>query len=381
VVLLAAGAADRAAVSWWAALAVGSFVVQTNISTLPLVVAVLALAGVVVLATARHDRHRRAARHRDARRRRTRWTWILGGGAAGLTVVMWIPPVVQEVTGTPGNLALIADFFTAHHPGQPVGTAVWATVAVLGSFVLGPTEVMTTTFSGAPAHAAAVALVTVVVLAGALLAAAVGVRGRQRFGAALGGLTVVGAVVVAVSVTRIPGFLSGYLVIWAVSLAATGLLAVGTLPVPAPGRSTVARAGLAVVAVGLAAVAVATVVTVPPLSRVSDPQVAALVRLVVPHLRAGGTVTVTDADAGAPDDVLLDLERYIGLVNQLDARGYRPRVSPFWRAQFGPRLVDGTVVRPEVVLSTWTPDAPSAAGYLGRVGDVSVVLHPPAAGT
>ena len=83
---------------------------------------------------------------------------------------------------------------------------------------------------------------------------------------------------------------------------------------------------------------------------------------------------VGDAGAGTRDTQLLDTEEFIGLVNLLDERGFRPTVNAFWKAQFGPGyLSDGHEDR-VVTLSTWTPAAPAVDGYVGKVGDMAVVV-------
>jgi hypothetical protein len=87
----------------------------------------------------------------------------------------------------------------------------------------------------------------------------------------------------------------------------------------------------------------------------------------------GGTVFVNDGGAGAtPALRLLDVEQFVGLVNQLDQRGYHPRVNHLWRAEFGPGFeATGTEDR-SVELTTWTPSSPGQPGYRGRVGDLAV---------
>jgi hypothetical protein len=99
-----------------------------------------------------------------------------------------------------------------------------------------------------------------------------------------------------------------------------------------------------------------------------------LAGLVAPRLVPGERVAVGDAGAGTADTQLIDTEEFIGLVNQLDRDGLRPRVNAFWKAQFGPGyLTDGTEAR-VVGLSTWTAASPAQPGYVGRVGDMAVTV-------
>ncbi len=95
----------------------------------------------------------------------------------------------------------------------------------------------------------------------------------------------------------------------------------------------------------------------------------------VPSLPAGHDVFVNDGGAGSTaGNKLLDVEKFIGLVNRLDQLGFHPKVNKFWTAQFGPGFqADGSEVR-AIELGTWTPAAPALPGYVGRVGDLSVTL-------
>ena len=77
---------------------------------------------------------------------------------------------------------------------------------------------------------------------------------------------------------------------------------------------------------------------------------------------------MTDNGAGTGPSELLNLERFVGLVNQLDALGYQPRVSPHWVVQFASRLVQTTSIHQQIVLSTWSPRSRLGKGYGGPSG-------------
>jgi hypothetical protein len=70
----------------------------------------------------------------------------------------------------------------------------------------------------------------------------------------------------------------------------------------------------------------------------------------------------------------IDVEEFIGLVNQLDVAGYHPRVNALWRPEFGPGYLANGKKRRVVLLSTWKPTSGRAAGYVGRVGDMGVTV-------
>ncbi len=391
--LLGAGAMDRSPLSLVGAVLVGSFVVQTNISTLPLVVAVGAVAGSTLVVTAALDRRAAPARGDGSAARRVapaadRRVWIWSGVGAVAFVLLWLPPVVQQFTNHPGNLTLIYRFFTAGYPGHTVRSGIGAVAAVSAILVEGPAEVMRSNLAMAPRHGVVAAIVALVVLAAGVTTTVVGLRQRLRFAAGLGILGLVGTAAMVVAATRVVGHLYGYLVVWAVAVPVALLIGVGMIrvprgagagagarpsDVPVTARPAVRLAGCAV-AVAVSVVLVVRVVAIPPLSAASDPQVGALASLVVPVLGHDRSVFVNDSGAGraADDSRLLDVEKFIGLVNLLSIRGYHPTVNGAWRAEFGPGFeADGTEDH-AIELRTWTPGSPSLPGYVGRVGDIAV---------
>lgn len=383
VILLCAGAVDRSGPSLVGALLVGSYVVQTDISTLPVVAVVVALAGAVWLVTAVRDRASESL-ERDRR------GWRAGGagpmlvtGGLVLVVLMWVPPVVQEVSGNPGNLTLLYDFFTAAHPGHPLSAGLWSFAAVAGILVEGPAEVMSSLLGGAPLHAGVAVAVALVAVLGAVAVLVVGLLQRLRFAAGIGLFSLVGYGALIVAVTHVVGLVFGYLVVWGVALPVAACIGVGMVRAPlARGlyrrravTSTLGfRAGLAVVAVAAGVLLCVRVAAIPPLERVSDPNVGRLAALVTPHLDPHGRVAVGDGGAGTAKTQLLDTEEFIGLVNLLDQDGYHPTVNHFWRAQFGPGYEENGTEDHQVMLTTWTRSSPSQPGYLGRIGDMAVTV-------
>jgi hypothetical protein len=254
----------------------------------------------------------------------------------------------------------------------------------LAVVVVGPSEVMTSILGGRPAHEGLTVVVALATVVLAVVVVVLGARGGRRFALGIGVLTLVGCVAAVVAVAHVVGFIFGYLVVWAVVLPVAALIGVGTLPLPPTRRPdgthddrtapTALRVGLCVVALVVGVVACVRVTSIPPLARAGDPQVARLAELVSPRLVPGGDVAVGDAGAGTADTQLLDTERFIGLVNQLDRAGFRPRANAFWKAQFGPGyLADGSESR-VVGLTTWTATSPSLTGYVGRVGDMAVTV-------
>ena len=396
-VLLCAAAMDRSALSLVAALLVGSFVIQANISALPLVAALFVVSGatwVVTLAVDRRHHPSGPVEQSDApaaaaprsdgpeigRRRRP---WVLGSAALVVLVLMWLPPVLQQFTNHPGNMTLIQRFFTAGYPGQSFKVGVWSVAAVFGVLVEGPSEVMSSALGLAPHHVAVAVAVSVGVVAIGAAVTAIGLRQHRRFAGGLGVLTLIGCVAMVVAVTHVVGLVFGYLVIWAIVIPIAALISVGMLRFPVvrptahrPFTSTpVARVLLCSVALAVGVALVVRVVAIPALGAISDPHVARLSSLVTPILSHRGTVFVGDSGAGGTANGLLDTEEFIGLVNRLDQAGYHPKVNAFWKVQFGPGYLTAGHDGHQVQLSTWAPSSPGVAGYRGRVGDIAVVVR------
>lgn len=153
LVVVGWAAADRRAGAVFALLPLGTFLVQAHVGYTPLVtgVVVAAAAGAALgshpaapdrhdrgrMASDRHDRGRAASdrhdRGRAASDRHDRAptpsgvrTWAVQPfpvfaalGGLGLTVLMWLPPLVQQLTGDPGNLSKVA--LSASAEGAPAG--------------------------------------------------------------------------------------------------------------------------------------------------------------------------------------------------------------------------------------------------------------------
>jgi hypothetical protein len=242
---------------------------------------------------------------------------------------------------------------------------------------------MRTYLGRTPHHVVSAVLASLGVVAVAVVVTVVGVRQRNRFAAGLGALTLVGTVATVVAVTRVVGPVFGYLVVWAVAIPFGALIGVGTLRIPpaahAGRRSVTSPATLRPLLCALGLVAgvllVVRVLAIPPLSSVSDPEVGRIYRLVTPSLGHGGSVFVGDNGAGTGTTArLLDVERFVGLVNRLDQFGYHPTVNHFWKAQFGPGYQSTGTEDRSIELSTWEPSSPGEEGYLGRVGDMAVTV-------
>ncbi|HET6793632.1 MAG TPA: hypothetical protein VFH45_04275 [Acidimicrobiales bacterium] len=359
-VLAAAGAAGRGAALLGAALT-GSFAVQTNLATAPLVATFLvASAGAAAVGWWRAGRPLR------------RPGLLVTAGLVAL-VAVWAAPLVQELTGHPGNLTLIWRFFRAPHRTLSLAIGLWSTVSATGVLMFGIRNQFTTLdVLGDPRPYAW--LVLLVVLVGGAATLAIGVRRRDRFAAALGAAGLLGFGAVVVSVTRIVGPVFGYLVLWEVAVPIVGLIGLGVAVIGrarCAGRALWALSGVAVLS---GCVLGAKMAALPPLTAATDPASATAWTLVEAHLPARrGPVFVGDTGTD-----FIGLFTFFGVVDDLEAHGYQPRVSPFWRTEVGDRHVTrgGEPVR--VLLLPPSAANRALPGYAGHTAhaDVTVTVDP-----
>jgi hypothetical protein len=203
----------RPAMFPWA-VALGTFCVQTHVSYIPMVVGLLGLTLVWLVVV-----HVRAGTGRG------RGLWTVLGAAAAITVVAWIPPVVEQLQSGTGNLRKLFDEYAS--PDEPaVGPtaavkAMASELTLFGPWVDGgvrsPTEEPTD-----PDLVGAVPF--------AALAASAGVvawRRRDREAMALLGILAVATAIGLVATARIFGPFFEYTIRWMWTLATLWMAATG----------------------------------------------------------------------------------------------------------------------------------------------------------
>ena len=413
MVLAAAALSGSGPAAVWAAV-VGSFAVQTDVGTAGVagVLVVTAAVGWLVQGVARERRRQQRARAQSAQgpptpRRVGRGpsvvavrgqadrsasgrsgAWVLGAVGAVLLVLMWAPPVAQQWSGHPGNLAAIWDFFTTT-PKASLGTThtlaqAWSTVANATTGI--PFGVLP---SVDPMTAASFARETAMVLLALVGVGAVawGAWRRRWFEAGLGLVTVLGLAVAVDSAMRIVGPVDNYLAYWMALLPVPGLVAVGSLAVhdltrrsgragahARPGAPAGWRVGLAWVA------AVALVVPALLVARAwapgtlavgssGDPEIGQLADYATAHLAADPSrdvhVVIGNADRW-PEAA--------GLVLQLTRQGYHPTVDPVWGFMFTSRRVGTAAGVPQLILTDPAPGTPAAGSATFADGDVPTTI-------
>jgi hypothetical protein len=406
MVLAAAAVAGSGLSVVWLAV-VGSYAVQTDVGTAVIVgvLALAAVAGWAAQAVAGHRRRRaapggpasrpvsdyqqRRTAERSARRSAVGAVLALAGVAA--VVAMWVPPLVQQANGHPGNLSALLHFFT--HPSTAYGAThsladAWATVANSTTAVpfgrVPATASMTTATVGRE-----VALVVWLVVAAAGAAWAGWRRVWFAFGLAAGSLAGLAAAVV--SAERIAGPVNDYLGYWMALVPAPALVAIGVLVVDqlqrraartpraharegsgSGWRVAVSWALACALAVPALAVAVQWEAGSPALRSEGDPEIGQLSAFASSHLGppTGGEVLVAIGNADRWPEAA-------GLILQLTREGYHPVVTPLWGFMFTDRLVAHSTGQPQLVLTDPQPapasGAPTASGTFAD-GDVPTTI-------
>jgi len=254
----------------------GSFLLQTDISTI-VIVGVLALATPLLrLATRARLRPStgpndgRPGTGRDASRpsngadtgRRwglqPGWGWSAGNWRAGaaslvaVVVVLWLPPGIEQLTTSPGNVVQVYRFVSTHPSDQTLETSLEAAGTVFGSFPLrigersgardsDPAWLVKRPIWERPWYLAYILLT--------IGAAALAVLRRQRQALALAATSCIAILAAGWSVGLIYGALYPYLVFWTGALVVPAWvacwLALAPAPRPVPGRRASAFLGFA----------------------------------------------------------------------------------------------------------------------------------------
>lgn len=292
-----------------------------------------------------------ACMHARRRGRSSGWRLVAAAGAVGL--VLWMPPLIDEMTNEPGNLTQLVD-----HLGSPDEDPIGLRRA--GTFVLERMDawqlvVVETEHPGTyvrvlsgPGPTRARGIATVVVWV-ACVAAAVALRHRRLL--ALHAVVGVSGLVSLVAISRIYGVPWPYLMLWAFGIGALMLLSiVATAAVlarrrwPQLGDGRPARwSGV----VGLALVAALSVrlLTIAPDATTETPDQTEQLGRLVPDTVAGlddGAGDATGRDGRYLvywDDATNGGSEGIGLVNELVRRGYDVGVTERDRVKIGAHRV------------------------------------------
>jgi hypothetical protein len=349
LLILCADAAAGHGASFFCALAVGSFTIQTHVSTLPVVAVLVGAAGLIWV-----------GRWRWRRRESSDPAW-LGVTAAGLFALLWVPPVIDAFKNHPSNLTLMWRFFTAPQPRHTLADAARASVATATILPFGADPFAV---HQSRTHAEMVAGGIGLVVLGAVVIG-LGVWRRQWLASALGagGLVALGVGIVATTrVVDTPIY--SYLVIWEAFIPVTMLIGLGIAVFGGRTARWLRPTELALLAVALAVAGWATQrdAAVPASWQLANPDVAASARAIEGNLGPQERVvriTIVSHDTWP---------MAAGIALELERAGRKTTVantSAIWTVLFGSRR--GTTGREQADVELYlTGDGPAAAAAQGQ---------------
>ena len=211
-----------------------SLAAQSHVGFLPAVgsVGAVLVAGLLLRGLLRLRRRRSVvAGEPQPERRLGRWVFA-GVAAVAVGVLLWLPPVVQQVTGSPGNLEVLAEYLLEDAPEDPLGTPA-ALRAVADEFGRVPAQVMGSAVPGDPLLPARWPALAVGIGTG-LFAVAMAVAVVRRRGDAvwLGILTLAVAAAAVPAIARVEGQAFGYLTRWTVVIGVLAWTTIGLALLP-----------------------------------------------------------------------------------------------------------------------------------------------------
>jgi hypothetical protein len=362
VVLTAAAAAGRTAALPVLAV-VATFLVQAYTTVAPVAAAVVGF-GVAGLAW----RHHRARRSGDALDEPL-WRPAITSGI--LLVLLWLPPLLHELSGRASNLARMWRFARTGDGSLGLAEAASATALELDHRAFWVTGRIPTGYGTAIVDTGARAIVPLALVA-LLAGVATAWRRRDRAGLVLGATVLVALLAAVVALSRVTGGLYVWILYWTGALGVSAWLAAGISArgFVDRGPARVRRAVTAVLAVGVAVASVGTALDaadrdVPP--RRDRDAVAALAPAAVAAARdVDGPVVVrsTVAEGALLGGTEIGAEY---LVLALERAGIRTQVSPSLAHKLGDhRRVDGTAVAEVRLVSDDGSAVPPGFRLLGR---------------
>jgi hypothetical protein len=328
---------------------VGTFTVQTDIATLPVVV-VLLVAGVLRAGVRAH-------------RRSISVPWRTIGIGTALTTLLWLPPIFQQLGNKTGNLTRIWRFFT-RHGGDRSLTAGVKLVVTADQYLLGTEHQSSLLPVVSNIHAA---LILGVVLGVTLASILLGIRLKVPLGITLGVASLFGLGVSSYVMARIYGMLFSYLVQWEIAVPMLAVIGVGIVVLcHAPTR--IAKWILCIAATGILLVFSVQISRL-PVARASDSDVAEAWQMVEPHLPHGNMpVFVSYTGSFNQSDLLF------GMVDQLETNGFHAQVSTLWQVAIGTAYVTSRPGPLSILMYRQSRRVERMPGYVGHVSDVGIVI-------
>ena len=211
--LLAAFGAAGSTLAIVGALLVGSYEAQLHVGTVPTIA--IALGVMTAIRLLGHWWPARTRVFSDIKARPVPLL-LLAVGLAAL-IAMWVPVILDELTGHPGNLTKLARFFfLANVPHHHLHEGVAALGRHLAVFPFGHPPPGSESDYSALTLARLLPVIAFVALSGALAAA--GTIARDRFAQSLGAILFVVTIGLVWSISRAIGELSSYFLLWTTAL-------------------------------------------------------------------------------------------------------------------------------------------------------------------
>jgi hypothetical protein len=229
---------------WWptiAAAVCASFLAQTDLSTIVLVVVLVVAApflrwfGRTAIASRAGTPTPTPGAPPSEVSGTPGWGWSVpkwrskAGILVGLMAVLWLPPLIQQLSSHPGNVSQVYRFLTTHHAEVPWRTSLRAADTLFGSFPFRTGEAPAT-HDSTPGWLVANGISHhpwyLLYLLGVVLAVVLGLMYRHLPAFALGATSFVGMVAAAWSILLVYGPLYPYLVIWTGALVVPAWIAV-----------------------------------------------------------------------------------------------------------------------------------------------------------
>lgn len=336
--LLAAFGAAGSTLAISGALLVGSYEAQLHVGTVPTIA--IALGVMTVIRLVGHRWPARTPVFSDINGRLTRVLLALG---LATLIAMWVPVVIDELTGHPGNLTKLARFFfLANLPHHHLHEGVAALGRQLAVFPFGHPPPGAESDYSVLTLARLIPVVAFLALTAALAAA--GTIARDRFAQSLGAILFVVTIGLVWSISRAIGELSSYFLLWTTTLPLVLIVGWAALLIKIAPASWLPRASSSMRARALAAGTVAALVVLTAVQTIGflrlpspaledDPGTRTAAALVEASLasqpRQPVLVTIVALDAWPPA---------AGVSLQLVKHGWPVSVRPEYQFMFGDQM-------------------------------------------
>lgn len=357
--VLGVAAARGSLPAWAGTVVVATFVVQTDVGTGLYALAVVVGSGALLVRRRLHD-----GRWRESPR------WPVTLALVGVALAAWVPPIIDQFSASGGNLGHIASFLARGHGraglvvgGATAGTAETASVGLSSPLFAVASHAWGLVRLGALAVTATTLLVW-------------SRRAGDDVAYALSVVFSVGTLIAVLTAAGIVGAPFLYLMAWSGGISDVALVALAVLCA----RAAASRWSTAVTVTGvIGAVSMgaflAWSVFATPLARVENTEVAAAWKVVAPRIDPGVRgVYVEQRTTG----LYVIAGPMWGLVDELDQRGFDPRVGRSWTNVVGKTYVAASPGPVSVVLYAPAPAVSRLPGFAGHTpyADIVIVRRP-----